>query len=60
MKEETILVIVLGLFLLLLFLVGIASDAVATAVLPLVAREERVSGITERESGRLNGRTVRE
>jgi hypothetical protein len=31
MKEETILVMILGLFLLLLFLVGIASNAVATA-----------------------------
>ncbi len=36
MKEETVLVIILGLFLLLLFLVGIASEAVAAAILPVI------------------------
>ncbi|WP_458188799.1 hypothetical protein [Haladaptatus sp. NG-WS-4] len=33
MREETILILLMGLFLLLLFLVGIVSDAVATAML---------------------------
>jgi hypothetical protein len=33
MNHETILVLLMGLFLLLLFLVAIASDAIATAEL---------------------------
>jgi hypothetical protein len=46
MTNETILVILMGVFLLLLFLVGIASDAVAMAVLPAASREEVSSNVT--------------
>jgi hypothetical protein len=53
MKQETILVLIMGLFLLLLFLIGIATDAVAAAILPTVSREERSSSPTD-----LNHRTI--
>jgi hypothetical protein len=38
MKGDTILVVLPGLFLLLLFLLAIASEAVATAALPVIGR----------------------
>jgi hypothetical protein len=47
MKRETILVIVMVLILLLLFLVVIVSDAVATAIFPVVSQEERVSSFPD-------------
>ena len=47
MKQETILVLIMGLFLLLLFLIGIATDAVAAAILPMISRKERSSGVTD-------------
>lgn len=43
MKPETILVLLMGLFLLLLFLITIASDAVAIAVLPVISGEKKLS-----------------
>ena len=58
MKEETILVILMGLFLLLLFLVGIVSDAVAVATPLVMGRAERVSEITTLESGLRTDLTV--
>ena len=60
MNEETILVILMGLFLFLLFLVGIASDAVAVATVPAASRGESVFDVTEIEPGLLRSLTVRE
>lgn len=60
MKRETILVLLMGLFLLLLFLVMIASDAVAAAILPVISREKRLSSITDLKSRLLKGLTVHE
>lgn len=60
MKRETILVLLMGLFLLVLFLVTIASDAVAIAVLPVTRGEKRVSSITDFKSSLLKHMTGRE
>lgn len=60
MKEETILVLLKGLFLLVLFLVAIASDVVAAAILPVISREKALSGITDLKSRLHTHLTVRE
>jgi len=50
----------MGLFLLLLFLVGIPSDAVAIATVPAASRGTSVFDATEIEPGLLRSLTVRE
>lgn len=60
MKRETILVLLMGLFLLLLFLVMIASDAVAIAVLPVISGEKKSSRVTDFKSRLLKHLPVRE
>lgn len=58
MKHETILVLLLGLLLLVLFLVTIVSDAVAVAALPALSRNQRGARTVGHISGRHEGQTV--
>jgi len=59
MNEETVLVVLMGLLLLLLFVVAVASDAVAIATLPGMSRDGTVSGATGLDPGLRSGLTAR-